>query len=84
MIAITAGVPLKYIQRKLRFARINNIKWKFGYTDDPKSWENMTIEQAHEIESNMAEVSASTLTHNQTPLLTSASSGELTTASTDA
>ena len=57
LVAVTTGAPLKYVQRKLRFARINAIKWKFGYTDDPASWENMTIEQAQEIESNMAEVS---------------------------
>ena len=56
-IAVSVGVPLKYLQRKLRFARINAIKMKYGYTADPASWENMTIEQAQEIESNMAEVS---------------------------
>jgi hypothetical protein len=57
LITVIIGVPLKYVQRKLRFARMNAIKWKFGYTDDPASWENMTIEGAQEIESNMAEVS---------------------------
>lgn len=54
--ALIIGAPLKYIQRKLRFARINHIKWKFGFTDDPNTWKNMTIEQAQEIEQNMAEV----------------------------
>jgi len=34
-LAITAGIPLKYLQRKLRCARINATKWKYGYTDDP-------------------------------------------------
>lgn len=53
--ALGVGVPLKYIQRKLRFARLNEIKWKYGITDDPKSWENMTVEQAQDIERNMAE-----------------------------
>ena len=57
LITVIIGVPLKYVQRKLRFGRMNAIKWKFGYTDDPASWENMTIEVAQEIESNMAEVS---------------------------
>jgi hypothetical protein len=56
LIAAAIGAPLKYVQRKLRFARINAIKWKFGFTDDPSTWENMTIEQAQEIEQNMAEV----------------------------
>lgn len=57
LIAVAVALPLKYIQRKLRFSRINGIKWKFGFTDDPASWGNMTIEQAQEIEANMAEVS---------------------------
>lgn len=56
LISLAVALPLKYLQRKLRFARINAIKWKFGYTDDPASWANMTIEQAQEIEANMAEV----------------------------
>lgn len=66
LIALAVGVPLKYIQRKLRFARINAIRWKYGYTDDPASWENMTVEQAQEIESNMAEVG----THQEVEELT--------------
>ena len=56
LIALGIATPLKYIQRKLRFARINAIRMKYGYTDDPTSWEDMTVEQAQEIESNMAEV----------------------------
>lgn len=46
---------LKYLQRKLRFHRVNAIKWKYGYTDDPDTWKHMTVEQAQEIENNMAE-----------------------------
>lgn len=56
LIAVAVGAPLKYVQRKLRFSRINAIKWKFGFTDNPSTWEDMTIEQAQEIEQNMAEV----------------------------
>lgn len=54
LVAIAA--PLKYLQQKLRYARLNAIKMKFGYTNDPATWQDMTVEQAQEIESNMAEV----------------------------
>ncbi|KAK4506525.1 hypothetical protein PRZ48_000257 [Zasmidium cellare] len=55
-IAVLIAAPLKYVQRKLRFARINAIKWKYGFDSaDPKTWQDMTIEQAKEIEQNMAE-----------------------------
>lgn len=57
VIALAIAVPLKYLQQKLRYSRLNAIKWKYGYTDDPKTWQDMTIEQAQEIERNMAEVS---------------------------
>ncbi|KAK5045932.1 hypothetical protein LTR84_008718 [Exophiala bonariae] len=57
LIAFAILAPLKYIQRKLRFARINATKWKYGYTDGPASWEHMTIKEAQEIEANMAETS---------------------------
>ena len=62
VIAVTVGVPLKYLQYKLRFGRINAIKMKYGFTEDPATYEDMTIEQAQEIESNMAEVSLSQAT----------------------
>jgi hypothetical protein len=55
VLSVAVGSPLKYLQFKLRFARINAIKMKYGFTEDPESWENMTVEQAQEIESNMAE-----------------------------
>ena len=38
-----------------RYARINDLKQKFGFTDDPETWKDMTVEQAQEVESNMAE-----------------------------
>jgi hypothetical protein len=28
---------------------------KYGFIEDPETWENMTVEQAQEIESSMAE-----------------------------
>jgi hypothetical protein len=55
ILSIAFGSPLKYLQRKLRFARINAIKMKYGFIEDPETWENMTVEQAQEIESSMAE-----------------------------
>jgi len=54
IVIIISGIA-KYLQRKLRFARINAIKMKYGYTDAPDTWENMTVEQAQKIERNMAE-----------------------------
>jgi len=55
ILIIAIATPLKYLQRKLRFLRLNTIKMKYGYTNNPESWENMTIEEAQEIERNMAE-----------------------------
>ncbi|KAF2764538.1 hypothetical protein EJ03DRAFT_339718 [Teratosphaeria nubilosa] len=49
------AVPLKYLQRKLRYSRLNALKWKYGFTDDPKTYEKMTLEQAQEVERNIAE-----------------------------
>jgi hypothetical protein len=54
-IAVAIGTALKYLQQKFRYARINAIKKKYGFTDDPSTWEDMTVEQAQEIECNMAE-----------------------------
>ncbi|KAK0120092.1 hypothetical protein ONS95_011505 [Cadophora gregata] len=45
----------RYFQQKSRYGRINALKEKYGFTDDPTSWKDMTVEQAQEIESNMAE-----------------------------
>lgn len=41
--------------RHVRFRRINNIKKKYGFTSDLQSYKNMTMEQAQEIEQNLAE-----------------------------
>lgn len=76
-IFLSIAIPLKYLQRKLRFARINAIKHKFGYTDDPKSWADMTVEQAQEIEANMAEVSLVSSSH-EIPLTLIDASGKST------
>ncbi|KAI9774330.1 MAG: hypothetical protein M1840_004224 [Geoglossum simile] len=38
-----------------RYSRVNTIKKKYGYTNDPASYRNMTIETAQEIEKNLAE-----------------------------
>lgn len=49
------AVPLKYLQRKLRYARLNSIIMKYGFTHDPATWEDMTVEQAQEVENNLGE-----------------------------
>jgi hypothetical protein len=55
LVALVIGLPLRYIQQKLRFARLNTLRWKYGFTDDPATYEDMTVEQAQEIEWNLAE-----------------------------
>ena len=45
----------RYTQQKLRYARINAIKLKYGYSSDPKTYEDMTVKVAQEIEANTAE-----------------------------
>ncbi|KAI9828118.1 MAG: hypothetical protein M1832_003645 [Thelocarpon impressellum] len=40
---------------RLRFKRVDALKTKYGFTEDPKSYGNMTIEQAQEIERSLAE-----------------------------
>jgi hypothetical protein len=42
-------------QQKLRYSRLNAIRTKYGFTNDPASWEDMTVEQAQEIENNIGE-----------------------------
>ncbi|KAL2069645.1 hypothetical protein VTL71DRAFT_14324 [Oculimacula yallundae] len=50
-------VPITFrcIQQNRRNARVNHLKKRFGFNEDPTSWKNMTVEQAQEIECNMAE-----------------------------
>lgn len=48
------GVYVWYVNRR-RFDRLNAIKQKFGFTDDPKTYVNMTPAQAQEVERNLAE-----------------------------
>ena len=48
LFALSIGTPLKYFQRKLRYSRLNAIKMKYGYSKNPNSWEDMTVEQAQE------------------------------------
>jgi hypothetical protein len=48
-------ITLKYLQRKLRYARLNAIIMKYGFAHDPATWEDMTVEQAQEIENNLGE-----------------------------
>ena len=38
-----------------RFSRLNAIKQKYGFTNDPKSYKDMTPDQAHEVGCNLAE-----------------------------
>ncbi|CZS92774.1 uncharacterized protein RAG0_03286 [Rhynchosporium agropyri] len=53
--SILFTLAIRQIQQNRRYARINKLKSKFSFNDDPTSWKNMTVEQAQEIESNMAE-----------------------------
>lgn len=53
MLAI--GIPFSRAQQKLRFARVDRLMNKYGFTDDPKSYNNMAMEVAQEVEANMAE-----------------------------
>ncbi|MCJ1457883.1 hypothetical protein MMC28_008252 [Mycoblastus sanguinarius] len=41
--------------RLLRFNNVNNIKYTYGFTDDPLTYQNMTVRQAQIIQSNLAE-----------------------------
>lgn len=52
---LITAIHLKALQQKLRFARLETIKKKHSYTEDPASWKNMTVKQAQEIERNIAE-----------------------------
>lgn len=46
---------LRYFQQKLRYARLNHLKMKHGFTEDPETFLNMTVEQAQEVEANLGE-----------------------------
>ncbi|KAJ5051705.1 uncharacterized protein L3040_001478 [Drepanopeziza brunnea f. sp. 'multigermtubi'] len=52
---VMAVIQFKLFQRVLRFERIKAIKSKYGYTEDSATWKDMTIDQAQEIERNIAE-----------------------------
>ena len=52
---LAIAVPLKHLHQKVRYKRLHFKKLKYGYTDKPESWENMTVEEAQEVERNMAE-----------------------------
>jgi hypothetical protein len=54
-ILISLCAQAKYVQRKLRFRRLKEIKMKYRFSKDPASYTNMTMEQAQEVERNMAE-----------------------------
>lgn len=54
-LVLGVGIPLRYLQQKLRFSRVNTLKMKYGFTNDPSSFMAMTVEQAQEIETNIGE-----------------------------
>lgn len=45
----------RFFQQRDRYQHIKKLMERFGFTDDPSSWKDMTVEQAQEIEGNMAE-----------------------------
>ncbi len=55
ILVIVILAPLKYAQVKLRYLRLNNLKFTLQYTNDPASWEHMTVDEAQYIERNLAE-----------------------------
>jgi len=48
-------ITFKYLQRKLRYSRLNAIKRRYGYNSNPFTWSEMSIPIAKEIERNIAE-----------------------------
>lgn len=54
-ILISLCAQAKYAQRKLRFRRLKEIKMKYRFSKNPASYADMTMEQAQEVERNMAE-----------------------------
>jgi hypothetical protein len=55
ILVFLTGSLYRYIQQKLRYTRLNEIKHKYGFTNDRASFKGMTIEQAQDIEKNMSE-----------------------------
>lgn len=51
---VLLGLYVGLVNRR-RFDRLNAIKKKYGFTDDPKTYTNMTPGQAQEVEHNLAE-----------------------------
>ncbi|KAL9119012.1 MAG: hypothetical protein Q9187_004432, partial [Circinaria calcarea] len=56
-LAIAIPLVLCYLGlvRCLRYRNVNRLKKKYGFTADKESYKGMTVEQAQEIERNMAE-----------------------------
>lgn len=54
---LSVAILLLYVAlvRYLRFGNVNSLKAKYGFSDDPRSYEHMTVEQAQEVERNLAE-----------------------------
>lgn len=51
------AILLSYVAlvQYLRFSNVNSLKAKYGFSDDSRSYEHMTVEQAQEVERNLAE-----------------------------
>ncbi|KAI9795400.1 MAG: hypothetical protein M1833_007188 [Piccolia ochrophora] len=53
--SILLGAIYMFVVNRLRFKRVEAIKERYGFGDEPKSFQAMTVEQAQEIEHNLAE-----------------------------
>lgn len=47
--------PFAAVQQKLRYARLDALMDKYGFTEDPNTFRKMSIEVAQEVEANIAE-----------------------------
>jgi hypothetical protein len=54
LLVLLANLYLYWVH-STRYSRVNAIKKKYGYTNDPNSFKDMTIEIAQEVEKNLAE-----------------------------
>lgn len=54
---VLAGMFITHLKtvRRYRFKNVNDLKKRHGFTNDPRTYMNMTVEQAQEVERNMAE-----------------------------
>ena len=52
--SVAVGLCVSLVNQQ-RFSRLNAVKHKYGFTNDPKSYMDMNPDQAHEVACNLAE-----------------------------